>query len=363
MKIFIDTNVFWGDWFARNANLRYLFHFINNDNNELLISRLVIQEVENIRRREIAPAFNKAKKAISELERLHGSTLLVLPNDTSLSQYGFLAVLQDKVENLTIIEYEHIPQSIVVERALVCKRPFLEGEKGYRDTLIWLSLLDHIKKNDVTEEIAFITENSTDFFDPGNPGSFHPDLISDVNTLTNHATVKPFKSLSSFVDSAIDKNEHAIDHSKFEEMFGEYIEQEGISFIASIHSIALKRLQARLLPGTNLFANVSAISAEIVEGIEDFEVISTSELSKTDVYIACEYDLRIVEIVVFIPTRDYEQHLIEIEDSGRFYDTEIMGNTVMLKTCIRPNFIASFTYNRQSDECAGFSISEFSLLR
>ena len=102
MKIFIDTNVFFGDWFARNANLRYLFHFVNNGHNELLISRLVIQEAENIRSREIASEYRNAKKTIAALDRLHGSPFMVLPSDSNLTQFDFAAVLNDKVENLTI---------------------------------------------------------------------------------------------------------------------------------------------------------------------------------------------------------------------------------------------------------------------
>jgi predicted nucleic acid-binding protein len=89
MKIFIDTNVFFGDWFVRNANIQYLFHFVNNDEHELLISRLVVQEVENIRRREIANGLGVAKKALSALDQLYGSVLMELPSEASFSPYNF----------------------------------------------------------------------------------------------------------------------------------------------------------------------------------------------------------------------------------------------------------------------------------
>lgn len=359
MQIFIDTNVFFGDWFVRNANLRYLFHFANNEQHELLISRLVVQEVENLRRRELASALGATKKALSALDRLYGSVLMAPPNEASFSPYDFLQILKEKVENLTILEYEGISHSVVVDRALACKRPFLEGEKGYRDTLIWLSLLEHVKLNASHDEIAFITANTTDFFGSGSEDTFHSDLIADIGTLPGPVSINPFSSLAAFVDSTIDKHEHAIDHSKAEELFGDYIEHEGIEYIASLNEVAVRRLQSFLLSGTSTFANASGIAAEVLEGVEDLTILSTKELNHSEVYIVCQYNLRRVPITIFIPAHDYEQNLTAIEESNWFYETEVMGNTVMLRAVIRPYFTVSFIYNRQSGECNGFSVSEF----
>ncbi|MEW7849251.1 PIN domain-containing protein [Massilia aurea] len=52
MNIFLDTNVFYNDWFLNNANFRYLFHYLSNEDGNLLVSKLVCQEAENIRLRE-----------------------------------------------------------------------------------------------------------------------------------------------------------------------------------------------------------------------------------------------------------------------------------------------------------------------
>lgn len=363
MKIFLDSNVFFGDYFARNANLRYLFHFINNGNHDLLLSRLVLQEVENIRNREIVLEHRNAKKTIAALDRLNGSPFMLLPEASGFCNYDLSTILEGKVESLIVIEYEHISHSVVVTRALNSKRPFLENEKGYRDTLIWLSLLNYIKREAIKEEIVFITANSNDFFDPNDIKKFHPDLISDIKALTGEPRITPFRSVADFVDTAINKDEHAIDHSKFLDMFGNYLEQEGISYIASVNSPVVKSIQAVILPCTHLFANLSGLSAEIVEDIEDCDIISTNELNNCEVFISCKYDLRIVEIVAFISTQDYERHLADIEDSHRFYDAEIMGRTTMIKTWIRPLFTASFTYNRQTQQCAGFSVSGFRVLK
>jgi hypothetical protein len=114
-----------------------------------------------------------------------------------------------------------------------------------------------------------------------------------------------------------------------------------------------------LLPGTNTFANASAIIAEIFEGIEDLEILTTTELNSSEVYVVCKYNLRRVPVTISIPINDYNQNLAYIEGGSWFYDTEFVGNTVMLSTIIRPYFTASFIFNRQSEACNGFLFQRF----
>jgi predicted nucleic acid-binding protein len=53
VRVFLDTNVFYRNWFAGNANFKLLFYYLNNLEYELLLSDLVIQEANNIRQREV----------------------------------------------------------------------------------------------------------------------------------------------------------------------------------------------------------------------------------------------------------------------------------------------------------------------
>ncbi|EDM46807.1 PIN domain-containing protein [Marinobacter algicola] len=68
MKIFVDTNIFYNDWFMRNANFKYLFHFLNNEGHSLIVSDLVIQESENIRNRELLEALHEIKSGIKKAQ-------------------------------------------------------------------------------------------------------------------------------------------------------------------------------------------------------------------------------------------------------------------------------------------------------
>ncbi len=53
MLIFIDTNIFFRNWKLKNADFSFLFNFITNENGVLLLSELVVSEIESIRNREL----------------------------------------------------------------------------------------------------------------------------------------------------------------------------------------------------------------------------------------------------------------------------------------------------------------------
>lgn len=76
-----------------------------------------------------------------------------------------------------IYSYPNISHEQVVRRELLRKKPFNETGKGYRDYLIWRTVLEIAKESD--EPIALITKNTKDFAD--NDNNLHSDLISDLN--------------------------------------------------------------------------------------------------------------------------------------------------------------------------------------
>jgi hypothetical protein len=69
--------------------------------------------------------------------------------------------------------------SDLVRRSIDRRRPFSRGDRGFRDTLIWLSALELVSEK---TRVSFITENTNDFFlEPGLP---HPDLTEEAGERT-----------------------------------------------------------------------------------------------------------------------------------------------------------------------------------
>ena len=362
MRFFIDTCVFYDDWYLTSPNLRLLFHFMNNNSHDLLISKVVVQEMENLRARELSKVIAALKQNISKAKRLNGKTPLESDGELVATPYNFLDLLQEKVESTILIEYSSISHVTVVERALNARRPFLEGEKGYRDTLIWLSLLDYVRSSKSDEEIVFITVNKSDFFDAKSVvPAFHSDLVRDLASLDSAIKVTPFDALSTFVVSTIDKDQHAIDHTKAEDLFGEYIEREGLNYLETLNPEVLDELTSTLLPGSNALSHVLSIAAVLYEGIEDFTVISTKNLGDGDIYVSCRYDLRGVVVTIEIPAADYHLNHASIAGSGRYYDVELTTTSAKLAFGIRPLYSVDFLYSPKDENLRGYTVSDFSV--
>ena len=361
MKIFVDTNIFYNDWFMRNANFKYLFHFLNNEGHSLIVSDLVIQESENIRNRELSEALHEINSGIKKAQKLNSSKLEYYEDDLGVKSYDLLSIIKSRAENVEEIGYENISHSEVVSRALKNKKPFLDGEKGYRDTLIWLSFIDYLVNKNINDDVVFITQNKSDFFRKKKDFiSFHPDLVADFAEKGVKAKVVPFTSLFDFINRRVDKDKHAIDHYNSEAVFEEFIENSSISFLNEMSNFGL----ANYL-GDSIFENkvrdIIALRVEMLEGLEDSEVISTRSLGGHDIYVSYSYNLRRMFLEIDIPEIDYAMNKYELDKI--FYDIEINSGVATLECLIRPYFEVSFIYNDKDDELKNFEVANLRIRR
>ncbi|MBJ6750977.1 PIN domain-containing protein [Geomonas anaerohicana] len=355
MKVFLDTNIFYNDWFMKNANFRYLFHFLNNEGHSLLISKLVIEEAENIRNRELSESLLDIKKSINRINKLNYNDVYFAQESLGVEKFELLPMIRSRTENIEEIEYEGIPHSVVVGRALINKKPFIEGEKGYRDTLIWLSFMDYLAKNDIEEDVVFITQNKSDFFKVKDKVlHFHQDLCSDIEHKTLKAKITPYASLFDFVNSAIDKDVHAIDHYASEKLFEQFIFEESSKFITEMSNVDLSKHFGYTIFETNV-KTILSTRVEIYEGLEDIDILQTQRLEGDDVYVSYSYNLRGVTVEIDIPEIDYFMNKIEILKVAD--DVDVISEVVTLHFFMRPYFDVSFIYNARLDTLKNFEVA------
>ena len=215
----------------KQANFKYLFHYIANEYEELVMSKVVCEEVESIRKREAELSLTKINDELKNLKKLLPFKVSFDSAEIQSFDYGFIDEIENKCENLTVIDYEKISQSKVVKRALSNRKPFTEGEKGYRDTLIWLSLLQHLKETNYRGDVAFISKNTSDFFvKKKSEFHLHADLLEDLASYEIEANIIPYDSLFSFVNGNIDKDQHVVDHGKIVDI----LEREGCYYLSDI---------------------------------------------------------------------------------------------------------------------------------
>lgn len=80
-------------------------------------------------------------------------------------------------QGISLLEYPKTDHQEITKRAIGRKRPFVDRDRGYRDTLIWLSVINLLKT--AKTKVALITSDKG-FFQENLP---HADLIEDLSKL------------------------------------------------------------------------------------------------------------------------------------------------------------------------------------
>ena len=151
---------------------------------------------------------NRYSELLGELTKGANSLGITLSNpdfDVTRGSDETREAYEDYLRNLitkaggTILDYPNVSHDSLVNRAINVSRPFQEKDKGYRDTLIWYSVLDLAKQN--KEKVAFIS-NDKGF--QSESGGLHPHLQKDLReNQINLETVELYTAINDFVDTHI----------------------------------------------------------------------------------------------------------------------------------------------------------------
>lgn len=351
MKIFIDTNVFYNNWYLKKADFKFLFNFIDNNQEGLLLSQLVIEEVDN----KFQQQFNAAKKDLSENIRKLSS---LLSSDINYSppekyDYSFKAQIDGKIEDAIVFNYDKISQSEVVSRAMKEKKPFSKAEKGYRDTLIWLSLLEYIKTIPDSEKIIIISENSSDFFFIANDKiQLHKDLTLELKERNIKNEIIPYKSLNEFVKDNIKIELHELNIPQITNLIPHQLEELAEEYLYSLTPSDLSEAY-ELDEKLNIISSLKVFYVDVFEGEEDLEILAYSKLKDDDYYMDIQFNLRRVTLTLEVNKQDFEIYNGLLK--GIYYDHSESGENVHLQCFFRPYFSASVIFSENSKSISNFN--------
>jgi len=357
MYIFLDTNVFYNNWQLKNADFNFLFNYVKNSGYTLLMSELVCEEIENIHFREMDAIINSLKNELKKT-RKYNLTQIDFDFDKLQESYSFKNILKDKDVDVEYVPYENIRQSVVVKRALKKKRPFQEHEKGYRDTLIWLSLITYLKEKKIKKEVKFITNNKEDFYS-GNKIEFHSDLKNDIEELGIMCKINPYNSLYNFIASHVNKDENRYSNSELQDKYlnsiDDILEEESEDFINQLSQYDFLEILSNNQLSTFPYLNVLLDhSFEIIEGVEDPEILTHKIISDNLIYISYRFNLRRCVLTFTISNSDYYLKQQEIDSS--YYEIDTAKNETSFCSYVRTYLDVSFNYNMESETIDGFNI-------
>ncbi|RLL81553.1 PIN domain-containing protein [Mesotoga sp. BH458_6_3_2_1] len=165
MKVILDSTVFCADFRMSGSSFFTLFEAVRAALIELKVPDVVIDEVVNRFREDLEETLQKKRKLDSKLDSL-------LKKETSNSSpdicvekevidYRNFLHSQLKKLNAEVLPYPETPHKLIVERCLRRRAPFKKDGKGYRDSLIWESIVQLSKSTE--EPVVFVTSNTTDF--------------------------------------------------------------------------------------------------------------------------------------------------------------------------------------------------------
>lgn len=359
MIIFIDTNIIYGHWHLQNANFQFLLNYLENTNSTLAVSEIVCDEIDNKFYEELKAIESTLKNNLKKLNTLVNKNS-VLISDKLDNDYSFKSLLIERTDHVNFFPFNLVPNEKLVERAIKKTKPFKEDDKGFRDTLIWLSFLDYLKlkKN---EDVAFINNNSTDFYNLSKI-NFHNDLIDDIQYygLTNN--FKVYESIKDFINAEV-RDQHKYTSEIIMTNF--IYPQESIieqSIEQYINSQSQKWLTNILKEHSRSFKNLSYLitfSFCILEGIEDPKLLHWEEIEENKFFGELRFFLKNVEIKLMLPKTFYEENQSSFP---KRHQIEINSDYITMTIFSKAFLNISFNFDTNIKVVKNLEINIFALL-
>lgn len=238
MKIVLDSNIIIADYHLSSPLMRILTAFLQRTNSTLLLPKIVIEEVTNKYREHLTDVINKFTQSAKRLQYLDASFndekkqeyIENLSEDIAIKVEVYSKQLESRLNLLEAdyIDYPSVMHESVARRAIEKRKPFTSSGKGYRDTIIWESILEEAKS---VGKIVFITRNIKDYMEEDGT-SIHADLKNDMKAEgIQEDQIEFYPSLEVFMDSVVKPQLARLDDFMHTLFHGDYAPLNLIKFL------------------------------------------------------------------------------------------------------------------------------------
>lgn len=205
MFIFFDTTVLGSDRLLTGASFDMLSTYIERTGSTLHVHKLSVEEAVWNQRRTLEAGQQKILSGYAKLEECLGRHAPQAP-DVDINSYSdwYRAHVESRLGALQakLVGYEGITHDEMVLRATGRIKPFNANGNGFRDSLIWLSLL-HLVQN-TAEPTAFISNDNKAFCSSDRDGRLHKDLVDQLCRLgLSIDRVQYYCDLQDFIDKIV----------------------------------------------------------------------------------------------------------------------------------------------------------------
>lgn len=185
IAVVLDSNAMWHQWWLSGGSWENLRILVEHERIAFYVPEVVVQEVARGRRHDANDLVRDLDRVnLSRIERLLNLGLPTTRQDLASKVQELVAdydtELRARLNELgaVIIPVPSVSHQVVLTRALEKRRPFdAEGRDGYRDVMVWHSLLDVVELGH--QGILFVTNNTSDFC-TGKPPALLPALADEL---------------------------------------------------------------------------------------------------------------------------------------------------------------------------------------
>lgn len=362
MRIVLDTTALRKDFSLNSPDIRLLREYLHKTGSNLYIPAIVLDEVKNSHRE----ALEKTKlDLLANMRQLLAWSNIILPDiDVEAETSKYASALKERLQKdfrSRFLPYPEINHEVLVSRDLSRRKPFNESGKGYRDALIWHSIVDLF--NTQPEEMAFVTGNIKDFWNSDKTG-LHPDLVTDLNQDAGSSPrLRLFQGIEAF-NSAITKPKLRLLQDVQQSLQDGTHEILDLRQVLRVHDADLRstindqtiNLLVRDALGY-LFPGIGGFSIERFDGPEEIRVGAVLEIEGKKFFVSLSADYDMI-FTTAVPIEDIPRW----QRSGvTLFDPEINGDYAEIDVELRATVKIALIFNPQNVTVENFQINETSL--
>lgn len=165
VKVILDANAFYDDPNLTEPQARLLTDYVGKGSGLLVVPAVVFDEVVNTFSERLRKLITEAVGSVKKLERLteraHIAPEPALNIDAEEKAYERRLRSKLLQLNATVLPYPKISHEQLALRDRKRRKPFSKGGRGYRDALIWQSILEHLAGS--KGAYLLVTANYKDF--------------------------------------------------------------------------------------------------------------------------------------------------------------------------------------------------------
>lgn len=208
-SIILDTNILVANFRPSNA-FRLLLEASRGGQIQLVVPELVIAEAAAKYREQLAEAVRTLERSRQALRRFDVESDTPTPDAASEAvRYEVGLGKLFKGVGAKIAKTPSVPHDKLVRRALERRKRFRAGDAGYRDALIWETVVEHAGEG---SPVVLCTMNTSDFAVEKGSDHLAADLLADLEEAgLGQQAVRLVVDLKTLVDEYVDVEQAATD--------------------------------------------------------------------------------------------------------------------------------------------------------